>query len=635
MSEPLPTLIVGTAGHVDHGKTTLIRALTGVELDTLAEEQARGLTIALGFTPLRLGDRTLALVDAPGHASLVRTMIAGATGLDAALLVISAEEGVMPQTREHLAILELLGVRQGVVALTMMDRVDEALLALAEDEARDLLAGTGLADAQIVPCSGLTGEGMEALRTALAGLQARERPADGPLRIPVDRAFTQHGFGTVITGTVWSGTLSVGERIRFLPGDLRGRVRALQRHGEEVQTLRAGWRGAVNVADVAAEAIAQGSTLVRAELPVTSILDLWYRHLPSGPPLPYGAEVRVLLGTRAVTGHAFPTGPGDAATGGTEVPMQVRLREPMVALPGDRVILRRPSPALTLGGGVVLDPWAPRLRSREAHAAQLTRLRRGDHRVFLERAGEQGLLPAQWQLLGGRPDQATALGRRVYAQGTVARLQGLVLDQLLALHLAHPLALGFPPRSLRTPRTAHLPDDALDAMVEALIRAGAAALRGELLQLAGHEVQLSGAQQALRNLLLTRAREAGIEGVTRHDLSSLSPDQDLPAIAHLCERQGELTPIPDLGWVSREVPAQIVAAVRGWFADHRTMSLAEFKAATGLTRRPLIAWLEWLDHARWTVRSGDVREPGPGLRGKAAPESLEATSGGKRAARQP
>ncbi|NOY26026.1 MAG: selenocysteine-specific translation elongation factor, partial [Oligoflexia bacterium] len=308
--------IVGTAGHIDHGKTTLVRALTGVDLDSLPEERARGITIALGFTQLDLGpSHHVSFVDVPGHERLVRTMIAGATGLDAVMLCVSAVDGVMPQTREHLDILQILGLSQGIVALTMSDLVDAEMRELAELDVEEAVAGTFLEGAPIIPTAvpggGASGGsaaeqgsqclGLDALRAALAALSPSGRTATGPFRLPIDRAFVRRGFGTVVTGTLRSGTVTDGDDVEILPAGQRARVRGLQCHGQAVPGSRAGWRTAINLAGVERDDLSRGQVVVHAgQIETASVIDTRYRHLASAPPIKDGARVRLLAGTAEV-----------------------------------------------------------------------------------------------------------------------------------------------------------------------------------------------------------------------------------------------------------------------------------------------------------------------------------------------
>jgi selenocysteine-specific elongation factor len=358
-------LTLGTAGHVDHGKTALVAALTGVDTDRLAEEKARGISIELGYAPLRLpSGRELSVVDVPGHERFVRTMVAGATGVDLFLLTVAADDGVMPQTREHLAILGLLDVRAGVVALTKRDAVDDELAALAEEDARALMAAADLAAIPVVRVSARTGDGLDDLLGALDAAAASApagRPADGPVRLPVDRAFTLRGIGTVVTGTLWSGEVRVGDRLAIAPDGPAARVRSVQVHDAPVEAAAAGQRVAVALTGVERRAVRRGQWLVDARAPGASYR-LECRLVvpePAGRPLRHGERVAVHHGTaespaRVVLRGAAELAPGAAGTA------QLRLVRPLLAAAGDRVVVRRTSPPGTAAGGPVLDPAPPR-----------------------------------------------------------------------------------------------------------------------------------------------------------------------------------------------------------------------------------------------------------------------------------
>jgi len=371
----LSNLVIGTAGHIDHGKTSLIRALTGVDLDQAPEERERGITIRLGFIHLDLpSGRRAAFVDVPGHERLVRTMISGATGLDAVLLCVSAMEGVMPQTREHLDILGLLGMQRGVIALTMTDLADEETLELAELDVADMVAGTFLDDAPIIHTSaGETPAGLEDLRRALDALGAPPRPASGTFRLPIDRAFIKQGFGTVVTGTVRTGTLEDGAEVEVQPGGIQARVRGLQVHGGAQGQTHAGQRTALNLAGIERDDLDRGQVVVRrGSLTPTSMVDTILTLLPGTPEIADGQRVRMLIGTAEVLASlSHITPPGDPSAAHF---VQLRTERPIVAMAGDRFILRRESPMTTLGGGQVLDAWAPRFRARPGPAPGLVHL---------------------------------------------------------------------------------------------------------------------------------------------------------------------------------------------------------------------------------------------------------------------
>ena len=610
-------LVIGTAGHIDHGKTSLIRALTGVDLDALPEEIARGITIELGFTALTLpSGARCAFVDVPGHERLVRTMIAGAAGVGAAMLCVAADDGVMPQTREHLAILDLLGVKRGLVVVTKADLVDAELLELAVAEVADRLVGTSLAGAPVLPFSSVTGLGRDAVIAALEALTAEGSGAsaaavDAPFRLPVDRAFSRAGFGTVVTGTAWSGTVAEGDTLRLLPGALTARVRGLQVHGVSVPRAEAGSRVALNLAGLDPEQVGRGVLLAKGDVPEPLMLDVRYQHLADAPPLADGASVRVLLGTAERLGRLFFADPIEELQPGRSVWAQLRLDGPLPCLPRDRFILRRPSPAQTLGGGVVVDPWTRRMRGkdRKAWVSELSRLHAGERLVWLERAGEAGLDPKAWAARGGQGGQV--LGDRVFAPRVVGRLTGLLLDALAAFHGANPLQLGAHRRELKRERLGHLSDKVFDGLVERLISSKMAASDGPLLRMAGFQVQLSEAQRDLQDRVVERISAAGLVGMEPKALYATFDDAEVASLLRLAEEAGRVRTVAGVGFVSPAPLTALVSSVRGWFASHDTLSAPEFKELSGgLSRKTAIPLLEWLDTQKVTQRFGDVRRAG-------------------------
>ncbi|MFA4966342.1 MAG: selenocysteine-specific translation elongation factor, partial [Thermoleophilia bacterium] len=390
-----PPLTLGTAGHIDHGKTALVTLLTGKNTDRLPEERERGISIELGYAELDLpGGGRLSVVDVPGHERFVRTMVAGATGIDLFLLVIAADDGVMPQTVEHLAILELLGVRHGVVALTKADLVDDELLELAAEDVRELLAATPYAACEMVTVSARDGRGIAEL---LAGLESaaaavQERRVGGPARLPVDRAFPLKGIGTVVTGTLWQGEIRAGDVLVAEPGGVRAAVRSVQVHDREADVVRAGSRAGVNLRGVGREDVERGSWLVAAELAghVSRRFDAWVHVLPGPRPLRAGDQVRLHHGTAQYLARVAPLA-GREIPAGAEAAAVVRLDGEAAVEPHDRFILRALSPVATLGGGEVLVRGARRWHAPERHAAFLAALRAGDSRVaLLELAVDRG-----------------------------------------------------------------------------------------------------------------------------------------------------------------------------------------------------------------------------------------------------
>lgn len=641
-------LVVGTAGHIDHGKSSLVRALTGIDPDRLKEEKARGITIELGFAPLTLptGER-LSFIDVPGHERLIRTMVAGVTGIDWVLLVIAADEGVMPQTREHLDILTLLGVEQGIVVLSKCDQVDAELLELAMLDARDFLAGTPLAQAPVVACSSLTGQGLDQLMLELSRLatQDAERSTTGPFRLPIDRVFTLRGFGTVVTGTVMSGALKVGETLELLPTQARVKVRGMQVHGQDVQEVSAGNRAAINLQGLERDAVERGFQLVSpGQLLVTSILDVAYRHLERGAlALEHRMRVRFLSGTSEVNGVAHLLGQGEdeaprtAFLPGEEGFLQLRLDEPVPARAGDAFILRLESPLITLGGGRVLDvqPEKHRREGRLLAVEGLERLRQGDPdarlAVFLQRLGAAG---ARAELLARRSGlELEAVQRgllRLVTAGIAVGLepegkeavltehftacQHALLERLDALHRQYPRRLGV----TRGELLAGLPyfgekvvQRALDALAQKTqAQVSAVEITGPLYRRTGFEVVLEGPHQVLYTRLLTVLKDGGCAPPLQSELQvSLGVDEDgLLELLNLLAGRNLILKLKEGHWVWKEALEALQAQVVAYLKEQGELSPTAFKELTGLSRKWAIPLLEHLDRAQVTVRVGDSRK---------------------------
>jgi selenocysteine-specific elongation factor len=598
-------LIIGTAGHIDHGKTTLIRTLTGVDLDRLPEERARGITIALGFTHTELpSGRIASFVDVPGHERLVRTMIAGATGLDAVMLCVAATEGVMPQTREHLDILRLLGVGQGFVVLTMCDLVDEETQELARLDIEDVIAGSFLQGAPILAtAAGEQPMGMDAVRAQIDQIIPESRSSEGIFRLPIDRAFIQRGFGTVVTGTARAGTLEDGAEVSVHPIGLKARVRGLQIHGQARDSTQAGQRTAINLAGIERDDLARGMVIVSdPDIAPASILDCRLRLLPSAPTLETGTRVRVLVGTAEVMAVADLM--GEHLLPGDEHWVQLRTDQPISAFPGDRFILRRESPVQTLGGGQILDPWAPRARrkDRSRFAEELAALATGDTGVFLARAGLAGMdvkAAARRGIEGG-----VRLGDRVLHPTALARLSAATEAVLQTWHADHPLAPGAPRRALATGILQALPERSWGDLLQHLHEAGRVVLDGPRARLPSFEIVLDTAQEADRTALEESLKRAGLEGLKYGPTVETHPD-----LLHLLLTDGTVVRVGEHVIGSAHLEA-LKTQVRAFLRRNNQMHPADFKSMTGLSRRHAIPLMEWMDAQKVTVRTGDARVVG-------------------------
>ncbi|HSJ12947.1 MAG TPA: selenocysteine-specific translation elongation factor, partial [Longimicrobiales bacterium] len=548
-------LVLGTAGHIDHGKTALVRALTGIDTDRLPEEKRRGISIDLGFAhlPLEAG-LDLAVVDVPGHESLVRNMLAGATGIDIVLLVIAADEGIMPQTREHLAIMELLEVGSAVVALTKVDRVEADWLELVIDDVRRTLAGSRYADAPLVPVSAVTGQGLSGLRAALVGAAATAagRTRTDLLRLPIDRVFTVRGTGTVVTGTIWSGAVRSDAVLRALPGDLRVRVRGLQRHGSAGTEAGAGERVALAVA-VEREQIARGMTLVDGDAWQASLLlTLRVQVLAeAGVPLRARQRVRFHLGTAEVLGRITPL-EGPAIEPGASGWAQLRLEKPVVARAGDRFVIRHYSPVRTIAGGAVVETVAPRRKRCGAALDDDLRAILGGGAAgalaAVRLAGAEGLEAARLPIASpgapppdGLPGEAVfQAGDRLFAAERATRLRDTLVAAVRRVHERRPLELGIEREELRR---AGAPEPAalVDGVLRELLAKGMLLARGSTVAAPDFEPTLDADQEALATRVAASLATAGLAAPRLAELPEpLRSDPDLPGVVRRMVAEGRL-----------------------------------------------------------------------------------------------
>ncbi len=606
-------LILGTAGHIDHGKTTLVKALTGIDTDRLPEEKARGITIDLGFAHLQLGDLDIGIVDVPGHEGLIRNMLAGATGFDAVLLVIAADEGVMPQTREHVAIARLLGVRELVVALTKTDVVEPEWLDLVRADAEAFIQAE-LGDVPVVPISARTGAGIDALRSAILAQLARasQRRVSDLFRMPIDRVFTVRGTGTVVTGTVWSGQGSHHEVLRLLPADREVRVRAVQTHGNPVESATAGERAAFALVGAGREEDKRGGVLVSgAEWKAARVLTARIDLLPAVQLKPR-QRVRVHLGTAEVL----------ARVGILDFPWaQLRLEEPLVARAGDRFVIRSYSPVATIGGGQVAELGRTRKRVDAGTLDWLNRVLDGAPperiRSAIELAEEVGCRVEELPIAAGVtpgdvveftasiPGDVAHIDARFYPARVLEASVQQLCRAVRSHHSTHPLEAGIDRAVLVSAQG--------DLARHALMRAEAMGLivpRGSWVAAAGFEPGFSERQLALRNQLLSELRVAGLAPPTVAELTASHRSNEVRAVLRLMESHGDVVAIsPDL-FMDRQILGHALAAVRRQLGAG-ALPAGEFKAALPVSRKYLIPLLEYLDRIGVTKRDGDLRRVVP------------------------
>ena len=620
--------VLGTAGHVDHGKSALVQALTGIDPDRLREEKEREMTIELGFAWLTLevgGEpEEVGIVDVPGHRDFIENMLAGVGGIDLALFVVAADEGVMPQTREHLAILDLLEIPGGVVALTKCDLVDDPdWLELVTLDVGEVLSGTALDGAPIIPVSARTGQGLDELRAALATALAAVQPrADtGRPRLPVDRVFSLSGFGTVVTGTLLGGSLRVGDSVSVEPAGLQGRVRGLQTHKTQRDAVFPGSRVAVNVSGIGADEVRRGDVLAAPGLVRgTLLLDAAYRHLPdAGVPLRHNMEVKLFVGAAEVMARTRVLGARQIAPG-EEGWLQLALEAPLALSRGDRFILRRPSPGATLGGGRVVDahPGRRHRRFRPEVVERLRTLAEGSpaERLLQTLQKEQPIAPsallqasglpqeearAAWQeLLDG--DQALIIGGQALSAAHWQRQHDRLRETLRAFHAERPLRLGMPREELRS--RLKLPAALSNALEDELLASGAMVAEGRLLRLPEHAIQFTPAQQTAVDALLQRFASAGVSSPSVRESRETVGDAVYEALVDL----GRLRQLnDDIVYRAEEYDA-LVARLTAFIGAQGRVSTGQVRDLLDTSRKYAIGLLEHLDHVKITRRVGDERE---------------------------
>jgi selenocysteine-specific elongation factor len=628
-------VILGTAGHIDHGKSALIKALTGTDPDRLKEEKLRGITIELGFAYLNLptGQR-LGIVDVPGHERFVRHMVAGATGMDLVALVIAADEGVMPQTREHLEICQLLKVKQGLVVLTKIDLVEEDWLELVAEEVREALKGNFLEDAPLVRFSAVTGAGKAELLATLAELAAQvpPKPGSGIFRLPIDRVFTIKGFGTVVTGTAISGHLKVGDAVMVYPPAFKAKVRGLQVHGAAVEEALAGNRTAVNLQGLEKEELERGMVVAPPGALISSRrLDVYLNILASAPrPLKHRQAVRLHTGTAERVGMPLLLDAEELAPGASGY-VQFFLREPLALKPGDRFVIRSFSPAFTWGGGVILHVNPVRhKRFQEPLLTGLQTLEQGSPEsvlsFYLEEAGAAGrsreeltaLLP--WDpgelanLLNTMVSKGQAFlydqeNRRYVLTKTVQDLEQQIRGQLTAYHRQNPLKPGLSKEELRRKLPPQMEVRLFNHLLSSLSQKGLVLVEKDLVRLSGHKVTLAGAQEDQVNLLEALYRRSRLSPPTLKEAAAAltTPLPQAQQLLRVLVNQGRLVKVKEDLYFHQEAMADLKAALVDFLKTNQEITVVQFKDLTQTSRKFTIPLLEYFDSQRVTVRVGETR----------------------------
>jgi selenocysteine-specific elongation factor len=647
-------IIIGTAGHIDHGKSALVLALTGTDPDRLKEEKARGITIDLGFAHWSAGDLVFSFVDVPGHERFVKNMLAGVGGIDAVALVVAADESVMPQTREHFEICRLLGVRHGFIAITKADLADEETIDLVKMEARELVAGSFLEGAPVVAVSSRTGAGLEQLRETLVelGRSVRPRADAGAVRLPIDRAFSVRGFGTVVTGTLLSGAVRADEELMKLPGGRVVKVRGVQVHGETAAAARAGQRAALNLGGIDLGEIGRGDSLVTAgTLDPTRTIDARVEVVPSVRALRHGTRVRFHQGTSEILGRvalaallpdasgrdtAAPVVSGAAEiAGGRSAYLRLRFESEAVLSRGDRFILRAYSPPVTIAGGVVLDPHPARGAIRTAASlARFARLDAADLSApeavrravttMVDERGASGLpVAAVVSRAGVDPGEVDAVIADLIGAGAVTRVGPLlvpsavidelgkrVLKRLGDHHRSEPLADGMPREELREREFARAGEGVFEQVLAGLQQAGRIGGR-ERLALASHRLSLTPAEEQARSRFEAEFREAGLRPPDPKEVAAAHaiPPDVMNRVVQLLARQKVLARLDTVYFHQSALDGlkQDMRALKAAGGQAATIDVGTFKTRYGVTRKYAIPLLEYLDRERVTRRVGETR----------------------------
>jgi selenocysteine-specific elongation factor len=629
-------LILGTAGHIDHGKTALVKALTGIDTDRLKEEKERGITIELGFAHLTLPSGVrLGIVDVPGHEKFIRHMVAGAGGIDLVALIIAADESIMPQTREHMQILSLLGIGAGLVVITKTDMVEPEMVDLVTEEVRDFVRGTFLEGCPIVPVSSVTGAGIDTLVGTLeemvGALEGTRR--SGIFRLPIDRVFTMKGFGTVVTGTLMSGGVRVGEEVAIMPRGSAARVRGIQVHGKAENEATAGTRTAVNLSGVETDEVSRGDVLVSpGSIEPSHMIDARLFYLPENVrPLRNREQVKFYFGTSEIVGNVVILDSDEIAPG-HEAFVQIRLTEPAVTVPGDRFIVRLLSPVITIGGGEVLNAVArkhKRFREEVIHDVSTLALGKEEERalVFIKDAGYAGVTAERLSRRMGVPEEAAgrvlkglgAEGAAITFDGqqgrwiegaAYRRLAGLVRERVGQHHEKNPTEPGINKEEL----LGKLPWG-VDARLMAKLLADLSAERavtvsGDRVALFGREVRLDAGGERLAGKAVAAVVEGRLTPPTTGELAELlsAKEADVKKLLSMAARDGRIVRVKENLYFDRGTIAGLKERLVSHLKETGEITTQEFKDLTGASRKYTIPLLEYFDSERVTIRVGEVRK---------------------------
>jgi selenocysteine-specific elongation factor len=628
-------IVLGTAGHIDHGKTALIKALTGIDTDRLKEEKERGITIELGFASLVLpSGLRMGIVDVPGHEKFVKHMVAGAWGIDLVALVVAADEGIMPQTGEHLDICRLLAVKKGLVVVSKIDLADPELVQLVGEEVRELVKGTFLEGAPIVNVSSLTGEGIPQLLTTLDRLanEVPGRTSEGLFRLPIDRVFVMKGFGTVVTGTLVSGSISVGNTVQILPLLREGKVRGIQVHNEIVEMARAGQRTAVNLQGIEKSRINRGDVLVLPQtITPTYMVDAYLEYLPTSPrPLRNRIKQRFHIGTSSRLATIVLLDREELAPGEKGF-VQLRFEKPLVALPQDRFVIRGSSAIQTLGGGVIIDSHpAKHKRLARDVLAGLMILREGEEEeiviqqlassggrgMTLRELGERVNIPPSRlsKLLKGLMSRAKIVtidgdeGRFIHHVG-YEQLKKKTLSYILEFHEKHPLRLGPSKEEVKSKLPKTVEAKLFHRMLKELMDSNEVLIEKDKLRLPTHRVSLRDDQKRLKNMVEGFFEKGGLQSPSPKELASkLSTDEsEVRNVIRLLMEEGAIIKAKEDIYFHKEAVEKLKGELIQFLRAHHEITTAQFKEITKVSRKYTIPLIEYFDNSKITIRVGEKR----------------------------
>ncbi len=633
-------IILGTAGHVDHGKTALIKALTGTDTDRLKEEKERGITIELGFAQFTLKNgEKIGIVDVPGHERFVKNMVAGAGGIDVVAMVIAADEGVMPQTREHLDICQLLGIKKGIVALTKIDLVDEEWCDLVREDIRNFLKGTFLEESPIIPLSAVTGAGFPEFISALEEIvSVTDKRADSDFfRLPADRVFTMKGFGTVITGTLMSGKAKVGDTIQIMPGQIKAKIRGIQIHNEMAEVAMAGQRTAINLQGIDKDTIQRGNILTPPDtFEPTVRMDISLKYLPgTGKKLKNRTPVRFHTGTSEIISRIILLDKNEIEPG-EEVYAQVILESPTIATAGDRFVIRSYSPVSTIGGGEILDPIAEKYKRHfEQRLTELQTLKSGDSlektRIIIERVRLRGISARQLSVRTGIPlnkqnkimegmfsrKEALLLDRddfRVVSFSIYKTLQSKILQEIKAYHKRFPLREGHPKEELRTRAGKFIDSKLFNKAIRDLEHEGHIVVEQENIRRADHSVNLKGKLEDLRENIAGIYLESKLTPPSTKEIMERFSDRKTETVnvLNVMFNEGILIKINEDMYYHKQFIDTLRKDYKEFLLKNKESTPATFRDMTGLSRKYIIPLMEYFDKTKLTIRVGDHRV----LRGK-------------------